>query len=83
MYACSIIQDDEGDPVLDVELAMKSSEYKAFMNAVCELEKISIAALSETKRIAFFLNIYQCMYVHNFFKMISMGNSAGNTGYFK
>ena len=40
MYASSIIQDDDGDPVLDVELAMKSQEYKAYINAVCELEKV-------------------------------------------
>ena len=83
MYAASIIQDEDGDPVLDVELALKSQEYKAYINAVCELEKVSIAMLSDTKRIAFFLNIYQCMYIHNFFKMVNESKSASKEGYFK
>ena len=83
MYACSIIQDEDGDPVLDVELALKSLQYKTFINSICELDKITLSALSDTKRTAFFLNVYQCMYVHNFFKMISEGHTAGQTGYFR
>ena len=35
LYACAIIQDDEGDPVVDIELALKSAEYKTFVNAIC------------------------------------------------
>lgn len=82
MYACSIIMDEDGDPVLDVDIAMKSSEYKTYINSICELEKVEIATLSQTKRIAFFLNVFQCMYVHSFLKMISEGQK-GQTGYFK
>ena len=83
MYACSIIQDEDGDPVLDIEQAMKSNEYKLFINSICELEKVSIRTLCDTKRIAFFLNVYQCMYVHNFFKMISEGRTGDGNGYLK
>ena len=35
--------------------------------------------MNPTKRVAFFLNVYQCMYVHNFFKMINEGNDASNS----
>ena len=58
MYACAIVADEDGDSVLDVEVAIKSTEYQAYIKAVCELEKVSIGALSPTKRVAFFLNIY-------------------------
>lgn len=62
--------------MLDVEIAIKSTEYQAFIKAVCELEKISLSTLNPSRRVAFFLNIYQCMYVHMFFKMISEGRQA-------
>ena len=76
MYASAIVTDEEGDQVLDVEIAIKSTEYQAFIKAVCELEKITLASLNPSRRVAFFLNIYQCMYVHMFFKMISEGRQA-------
>jgi hypothetical protein len=37
MYASAIVTDEEGDQVLDVEVAIKSTEYQAFIKAVCEL----------------------------------------------
>lgn len=40
-----------------------------------------MAALSDTKRIAFFINIYQCMYVHHFFKMVNEGDKSKEVGY--
>ena len=73
MYASAIVTDEEGDQVLDVEVAIKSTEYQAYIKAVCELQKVNIILLKPSKRVAFFLNIYQCMYVHMFFKMISEG----------
>ena len=75
MYASAIVTDEEGDQVLDVEVAIKSTEYQAYIKAVCELQKVNIILLKPSKRVAFFLNIYQCMYVHMFFKMISEGKT--------
>lgn len=37
MYAHAIITDEDDDKVLDVEIAIKSTEYQAFIKAVCEL----------------------------------------------
>ena len=73
MYSCSIIQDEEGDPVLDIEQAINSPEYRTFLNSICELEKVRIGNLSDTKLVAFFLNVYQCMYIHNFIKTVNDG----------
>lgn len=42
MYAAAIITDEEGDQVLDIEIGIKSTEYEAFIKAVCELEKVNI-----------------------------------------
>ena len=58
MYSSAILTDEEGDQVLDVEIAIKSTEYQAFIKAVCELQKISLTQLNPSKRVAFFLNIY-------------------------
>lgn len=35
--------------------------------------------LNPPKRVAFFLNIYQCMYVHMFFKLVSEGKQSDST----
>lgn len=59
---------DEG--VIDVEAALKSTEYKKYINAVAELEKVEILSIKEHEKVAFFLNIYQCMYIHHFLKKI-------------
>lgn len=71
MYASAIVTDEDGDQVLDVEEAIKSTEYQAYIKAVCELQKVDISALEPSKCVAFFLNIYQCMYVHQFFKLVT------------
>ena len=73
MYANAIVTDEDDDKVLDIEVALKSTEYQAFINAVCELSKVSLASLSPSKLVAFFINVYQSMYVHMFFKLISEG----------
>ena len=62
--------------MLDVDVAIRSTGYQAFIKAVCELQKVNIQQLIPSKRVAFFLNIYQCMYVHMFFKMVSEGHQA-------
>ena len=43
MYANGIVTDEEGDQVLDVEVAIKSSQYQAYIKAVCELQKVKIS----------------------------------------
>ena len=62
--------------MLNVEVATKSTEYQTFIKAVCELEQITLAPLNPSRRVAFFLNIYQCMYVHMYLKVISEGRQA-------
>lgn len=42
LYCNSIVQDEEGDNVLDVDAALKSTEYKSYLQAASELEKIHL-----------------------------------------
>ena len=42
LYARAIMTDEEGDSVLDIDVAIKSTEYQAFIKAVCELQKVKI-----------------------------------------
>jgi hypothetical protein len=59
--------------MIDADTALKSTQYKAYLNAACELERVSLHDLSIRERIAFFLNTYQCMYIHYFLKAINEG----------
>ena len=61
---------DEDENTIDVEAAIKSVQYKKYINAVAELEKIEILSLNLYQKVAFFLNIYQAMYVHHFLKKV-------------
>ena len=63
-------QQDNQDPesMIDAEAALKSTQYKMYLNAACELERVSLGDLTVRERIAFFLNVYQCMYIHYFLK---------------
>jgi len=44
--------------MINAEAAFKSTQYKAYLNAACELERVNLFDLSIRERIAFFLNIY-------------------------
>ena len=62
---------DENESVIDVQRALQSGEYKKYLEATSELEHLDLYENTNEERIAFFLNIYQCMYVHNFLRMVS------------
>lgn len=61
-------ENGEEQEMLDVELALQSAEYKKYLNACQELQCVDILNLSRPQKVAFFLNVYQCMYVHHFLK---------------
>lgn len=72
LYERAIVADECGVGfVIDVELALKAIEFKTYLNACCELQKVSLVDLNETQRLVFFLNVYQCMYIHYFLKTVS------------
>ena len=58
LYCNAIVTDEEGDTVLDIDTAMKSTEYKSYIQACCELAKVTIDDIGPTMRLAFFLNVY-------------------------
>lgn len=51
---------DEGGEghTIDVELALQSTEYQTYLNAVCELQKVNLQSYNEVQLLAFFLNVY-------------------------
>jgi hypothetical protein len=53
-------QDNEEQPdfLINPDAAFKSTQYKAYLNAVCELENVTLHDLTTRERIAFFLNLY-------------------------
>ena len=81
VYQQAMVEDEEEDDeeiedgdedcnTIDVEASLKSSEYKSYINAIAELEKIQLYGLPEYTRKAILLNTYQCMYVHHFLKKV-------------
>ena len=59
-------QDFEDEDFIDCAAALNSQEYKKYISAASELQKVDILTLDEPQRIALFLNVYQCMYIHNY-----------------
>jgi hypothetical protein len=59
---------EEAEQILDVEQAIMSKEYKKYLVACGEVSVVDLTELNETQTIAFFLNVYQCMYIHYFLK---------------
>jgi hypothetical protein len=72
------IKEEDGVTNIDIEAALKSTQYQAYLNAVAELVKVNLNELNQDEKIAFFLNVYQCMYIHHFLKMTNEGR--GQTG---
>jgi len=72
LYKQAIVEDEDQNQI-DVDLALNSTQYNSFIVACSELELVDISKLNNNERIAFFLNVYQCMYIHNFLRMISEG----------
>jgi hypothetical protein len=50
--------DEQPDSLINADAAFKSTQYKAYLNAVCELERVTLHELTIRERIAFFLNVY-------------------------
>ena len=76
-YEDGVDKNQQPECMINSEAALKSTHYKAYLNAVCELERVNLHELSIRERIAFFLNIYQCMYIHYFLKVSNDDKSLG------
>jgi hypothetical protein len=63
--------------MLNADAALKSTQYKAYLIAACELEKVNLHDLSVRERIAVFLNVYQCMYIHYLLKAMNEDKIKG------
>jgi hypothetical protein len=57
-YEDGVDKNQQPECMINSEAALKSTHYKAYLNAVCELERVNLHELSIRERIAFFLNIY-------------------------
>jgi hypothetical protein len=64
---------------MDVERALNSTAYNGYLMACSEIEKVDISKLTRGEKICFFLNVYQCMYIHYFLRMVSEGKGPGQT----
>ena len=70
LYQKALYEDEEGQQEIDGETALRSGEYRKFLKAISELEKVDFLSISNEQKIAFFLNVYQAMYVHYFLKFV-------------
>ena len=70
LYEAALFDDEDGQQEIDGEAAFQSEEYKKFIEAVAELQKVEILSISPEQKMAFFLNVYQAMYVHYFLRLV-------------
>jgi hypothetical protein len=68
----------EGEEAMEIhsEEALKSSKYDSFVSNIAQLELVDLNFRTFNEGLCFFLNVYQCMYIHNFLK--SGNNYAQN-----
>ncbi len=78
VYKTAIVEEDEQSQI-DVEKALNSRQYDGYLIACSELEQVDLSRLNNNERICFMLNVYQCMYIHNFLRMISEGKGQDQT----
>eukprot|EP00743_Colponemidia_sp_Colp-15_P010894 GILK01012068.1.p1 GENE.GILK01012068.1~~GILK01012068.1.p1 ORF type:complete len:862 (+),score=168.21 GILK01012068.1:96-2681(+) len=56
--------DDLGNPQLDLDAVHRQPDYQRFVTATGELQRVEIITLSRHEKMAFFLNVYQAMLLH-------------------
>lgn len=79
VYHQALVEDDAANAAeaIDVEQALKSAEYKIFIAASAELQQVDLRTLTVSQKVAFFLNVYQCMYVHHFLRSVYEQDNEG------
>eukprot|EP00831_Metopus_contortus_P051134 TRINITY_DN42945_c0_g1_i1.p1 TRINITY_DN42945_c0_g1~~TRINITY_DN42945_c0_g1_i1.p1 ORF type:complete len:279 (+),score=39.21 TRINITY_DN42945_c0_g1_i1:424-1260(+) len=68
VYQDVLQESEEGKFYIDYEILAKQSEYSRYISLCSELQGVNLSSLTKIEKIMFFLNIYQCMYVHYLFK---------------
>lgn len=77
VYKLGFIDDDDLNE-FDAETALNSAAFNSYLSQCCELEKVDLSKLNKNEKIAFFLNVYQCMYIHHYLRMESEGKVPKN-----
>lgn len=68
-----MIELEDGSLDIDADKALKSGPYSHYISAAAELTVTSIHNLTVIEKACFFLNVYQCMYIHCLLKQIHDG----------
>lgn len=76
--ACIVETEDE--PEIHPEKGLQSQTYESYIEKVSVLEKVDLMALNSEEIFCFFLNVYQCMYIHKFLKSINQVESRNEPG---
>ena len=70
LYNEAVVEQDE-ETEIDAEKALQSGIYSQFLSAIAELEHVDLGNLSKYQTYAFFLNVYQVMYIHCLLKSLN------------
>ena len=63
IYKEALYEDDEYTEI-QAEEALKSSKYNSYLTKVSQLELVDLNFSSFNEGLCFYLNVYQCMYIH-------------------
>ena len=63
IYKEALVEEDDCTQIY-AEKALKSSKYDSFITNIAQLEKLDLDFKTYNEGLCFFLNVYQCMYIH-------------------
>lgn len=78
IYEEAIVEGEEATEI-HADKALKSDKYNSYLTQCSHIDKIDLSELSPQELVCFFLNIYQCMYIHCFLKYSNDTNTGDRT----
>jgi hypothetical protein len=70
-----VIQEINGEYSFSYDKIKESKALIKYQDASCELQRCEIMSLPKLEKIAFFINIYQIMYIHQHIKALQSAKS--------
>eukprot|EP01017_Pseudomicrothorax_dubius_P036635 TRINITY_DN5267_c0_g2_i3.p1 TRINITY_DN5267_c0_g2~~TRINITY_DN5267_c0_g2_i3.p1 ORF type:complete len:364 (+),score=105.83 TRINITY_DN5267_c0_g2_i3:111-1202(+) len=74
-----LLKELAANPSADADFLNSSQSYSRFVDAICELQRVTTFSLSKPEKTVFYLNIYQVMHAHLLVREL-VGGTASKSG---
>ena len=82
VYEELLKESDEGKLYIDYVKLTEHTEFSRYVSASSELQGVNLSGLGKKEKNMFFLNVYQCMYIHFILKYPPKDQASGFMGRF-